>query len=89
MIRPYSANEVDEIGPRIAFDVEFDGWSLAVECGDDVVHVVRFDVPLVGARVDSDAMDARAKAYRHRVEHAGLIAAARVAEGGDLVDVDG
>ena len=87
MIRPDSADDVDKIGPRIAFNVEFDGWPLAFKGGGNVVHVVRFDVTLIGARVDGDAMDARPKTHRHRVEHTGLIAAPGVAKGGDFVDV--
>ena len=78
-----------QLGPRIAFDVEFDSRPLAFERARDVAHVLRRDVALIGARMDGDARHAGSKTHGHGVEHARLVAAARVAQRRDLVDVDG
>ncbi len=89
LIGPHSLNELDEIGPRIAFDIEFDSRPLAFQRLHDVVHVLRLDVPLIGARMNGDALNAGSKTHGHRVEHARLVAAAGIAQGRDFVDVDG
>ena len=77
-----------EIGPRVALDVEFHLAPLrAQECGDGL-HVVARDVAGVGARVHGDAGGAGGDADSHRVDDRGQGPAAGVAKRRDLVDVD-
>ena len=57
--------------------------------GSNLAHVVRRDVPAIGARMHGDAGSARGDTDADSLEHAGQLAAARVPERRDLVDVDG
>jgi hypothetical protein len=76
LIRPNSPNKLDEIRPRIAFDVEFDSGPLALERARDVVHVLGFDMALIGSWMNGDPVNARAQTHVDRIEHARLITAA-------------
>ncbi len=83
LVRDYFAHEVDEGGNRVPFDVEF-----GFQERTDGPYVGVTDVALVGAGMDGDALRAEAFAVQGRLRHVGQIAAAGVAEGGELIDVD-
>jgi hypothetical protein len=76
LIRPNSANKLDEIRPRIAFDVEFDRRPLAFKRTRDVVDVLRFDMALIGSWMNRDPVNSCAQTNVDCVEHAGLVTAA-------------
>ena len=63
-------DQLEQIGPRIAFDVVFHGRRALAEPAPHGAHVGARDVPFVGARVHGDARRAGVHADVHRVEHA-------------------
>ena len=75
-------------GGRVALDVELDVRRLGGQQRGQRLHVGRANVALIGPRVDGDAVCARRDGDPRRVEDAGPGALPRVAEPGDLVDVD-
>src|SRR5687768_13863578 len=87
-MRPHFQHQLEEVGARIAFDVELDTIAMRrEECGN-LSHILPRDVTLVGARMHRDAGRARVDARADGVDDAGHGAAARVPERGDFVDVD-
>src|SRR5690606_3248879 len=82
------ADEVHEVLRRVALDVVLAAGPGLHERGE-VEHVLAADVPLVGPRVNGDALRARLQAQLGRARDAGNAQVARVAHQGDLVDVDG
>ena len=73
-------HQVHERRDRVAFDVEF-----GRDEGTDDPHVTVSDVALVGTGMDGDPFRAEALAVEGCPGHIGHVAAARVAQGGDLV----
>ena len=67
----------------VALDIE-----LRSHGGLEVVDIAVADVALVGTGMDSDALRAETLAVDGELEDVGRVAATRVADGGDLVDVD-
>src|SRR5262249_31002611 len=88
LIRPHGHREVDERGTGVTFDVELDATTKRREPPGDVGDITGTDVPLVLARVDGDSGSACRETDVHGLQHARNLASARVAERGDLVDVD-
>ena len=88
LVRPDRTNQIEQIGPRIAFDVELDAVAERRELLGDFVYVSGRDVTRVSARVHGDARRAVGHAHAHRVDDARNRAAARVAQRRHLVDVD-
>jgi len=80
LVRADFLDKGQEFRPRIPFDVEFNTTRLLREGRRNLVHVVRRDMPPVGARVHRDARSTRSNTHIHRVEHARRSPAARVPE---------
>jgi hypothetical protein len=81
-------DEIDEIRPRVAFDVELDAGTQGLEAARDVAHVVWRDVALVRARVHGDASGSSRQADVHGVEDARLAATAGVPQGRHFIHID-
>ena len=68
MIGAHVFDELDELRPRIAFDVVFDAVARRFERTRDLIHVVGAYVPLVGARMNRNpgrpGLDAEASVFR-------------------------
>ncbi len=77
-----------EVVEGVAFDVVF-SVGIVFKEGGEVVDVVGVDVAFVGAGVDGDAVGAGVEGELGEVNDRGEVEVARVAEGGDFVDVDG
>ena len=75
-------------GGRVALDVELDVRRLGGEQRGQRVDVGRADVALIGTRMDGDALRAGRDGDPGGLQDAGPRALARVAQPGDLVDVD-
>ena len=75
-------HEVHELGFGVALYVELRGDERL-----EVAHVLAADVALVGARMHGDALCAKALAILRHAQHVGVVAAPRVAQCGNLVDV--
>ncbi len=82
-------HELQQIRPRVAFDVVLDPAAERREKPCDVAHIGRGDVPRVCPRMHRDARRSRVDAEQHGVDDRRHRAAARVAHGRHLVDVDG
>src|SRR5690606_27871301 len=81
-------NEVHEVGPRIAFDLELDRVAERRQTRGDRPHIVAGDVTFVGPGMHRDAGRAGRQACVDGVDHARHLTAARIAKRRDLVDVD-
>ncbi len=89
LIGAHLMDQRQQLGARIAFDVEFDrGWQRPKHTGD-LADVIRCDVTSVCAGMHGDAGRARRDARPDRLDDAWRPPAARVAQGCDLVDVHG
>ena len=76
------ADQGGETAGRIAFDVEFRPQRRA-----ERAHVAVADVAFVGAGVDGDAVGAESLAVQRNLQDVRQVAAAGVAQQGDLVDI--
>ena len=81
--RTDAQHEVDKFRARVAFDVELDR-----EHRGEIEDVLEGDVTRVGTRMDRDAVASGGDAGARRCDHVGDIAAARIAERRDFVEVD-
>src|SRR5262245_51585327 len=81
-------HEIHQVGPRVAFDIELDSGPNLLERLSNRAHIVGRNVTGVRPRVNRDPRRAGAETDIDRVQDARLMAAARVAEGCYLVDVD-
>ena len=86
-MRPDGAHEIERVLERIAFDVEF-GFRMRLQKLGELVHVLRADVPAVGARMNGDAMRACIERDLGRSRDAWDAQRTRVAQQRDLVQVD-
>src|SRR5262245_9960505 len=80
------ADQVEVAVEGVALDVEFGRGVRAQELGD-LEDILRADVPLVGARVDGDALRPGVEGQPRGVDDAGDAVGPCVPQGGDLVDV--
>ena len=87
LLRPMLAHEGHQVVERVAFDVEL-GLRPLLHQRREVAHVLRTDVALVRTRVHGDALRSRFEAQRCRAQHARDAEVTRVAQMGDLVDID-
>src|SRR5262245_2493228 len=88
LVGPHLLNERDQLRSRIPFDVVFDPRPEWRQHARDVPNVPGRDVPAVGPRMHGDSLHPGVDARTNRVEYAGEVPSAGVADGGDLVDVD-
>src|SRR5262245_1093297 len=86
---PQLANECQEIGPRVPFDIELGPAVKFVQQCRDVMNVTLGDVPGVGPGMHCHPWCSRFNTDAGRVEHRRQMAPARIAERRDLIDVDG
>ena len=84
LFRADAADQFDVAGIRVAFDVEFSVYYRA-----QIEHILIADVALVRTRVDGDALGSEALAVDGHFDDVGVIASARIADGGDFVDING
>ena len=68
LIRLDGVHELQQIGARIAFNVELDPPLHRPQVGCDVVHVRCRDVACIRTRMDGDPRCARVDAHLHRLE---------------------
>jgi hypothetical protein len=88
LVRAYFSNERQQIRPGVALDVELDLRPERLQHRRQSVDIREGHVACIGAGVHRDAMRAGGHAYLGRRDDGRHRAAARVADGGDLVDVD-
>lgn len=84
----YVADVRHVVEEGIAFDVEFGVRIVFEKCGE-VGDVVGTDVAVVWAGMDRDAVGAGVECELGAVQNGGDVERTRVAESGNLVDVDG
>ena len=72
-----------ELRDRVAFDIE-----LCRETGLQVTNILIADVALVGTGVHGDALRTEALAVEGYLQDIGVVAATRIANRGDFIDVD-
>ena len=76
-------HQIDERRHGVALDVEF-----GCKHPFQGTHVVVADVPRIGPRMDRDAVGAEALDVESGPHDVGTVAAARIADDGNLVDID-
>ncbi len=89
LIRLHLVHQREEITARIAFDVELDASAIPGKQLGQLPHVRERDVPRIRARVDRNALDPDVDTHLGRLEDGRYGPAARIADGCDLIDVDG
>ena len=87
LIGPHRAHEVHQLVQRIALDVELAGRPLGEQLGE-LGHIVWPDVPAVRPRMHGDTVGTGLQRNRGKAGHARNTQAARVAQVGNLVQVD-
>ena len=81
-MRPHLAGDRRHLGSRRHLQVE-----RLADRGPNAMHIIVADVPPVLAQMDRDAVGTRGDCCLRRIQRIGMRAAARVADGGDVVDV--
>ena len=81
--RNHLQHQVDETRNGVALDVEF-----RREHPFQIAHIVVADVARIGARMHRDPVGSETFDVRGRTDHVGKVAAARIADHGNLIDVN-
>jgi hypothetical protein len=84
---PKRLDQRDQLGAHIALDVEFHRARCQFRQPRQRDHVVERNMPCIRTRVDRQAPDAGSNRLSREVRKIGLVAAPRIPEEGDLVQV--
>lgn len=83
LMGPHLQDQVHELWTGIAFDIELGG-----ELSFQVPHITATDMPFIRSRMNSDPLGSPALDIQCQGHHIGNIAPARIAQCGELVDID-
>ena len=81
-MRFHGADQIHKLRRGVALDVELRGYQRA-----QIEHILATNVPLVGAWVNRNALCAKALAVARHLQHIGIIAATRIAQSRNFIDI--
>jgi hypothetical protein len=87
LARTYLLDQVEQLGPRVTLDIEFNVPPR--QHARDVANVLGRNVTAIGSRVNGNARSAGSRADVHSIHDAGHTATARIPQRRHLVYVDG
>jgi ADP-dependent NAD(P)H-hydrate dehydratase / NAD(P)H-hydrate epimerase len=86
--RTNESHQLDKLLARVTLDIEFDSLKLGFENGSEVEYILAGDMARIGPRMDCYAVATSGDTSACRLNHVRDSAAARIAQYGDLVEVD-
>jgi hypothetical protein len=87
LARTYLLDEIEQLGPRVTLDIEFNVPPR--QHARDVANVLGHNVTAIGSRVNGNARSAGSYADVHGIHDAGHTATARIPKRGHLINVNG